>query len=671
MKWFLFLGFFLAALSCQIPLSSPSSDSGGVKLRFLIAGADQTNSRSVGARLLLPTVSTLTATLKSSSTPGAAVLRRDATVAAGSSSVTLSFGLVPQGIYTVNAQAFDAVGVAQFQQTGTLNLIAGANSLTLNLVPVTAAATNQLVSAQTVAGTIVSGKTLSWAIPASSLVSGGWALTLTTSPAVLLYAQDSDGTLFPASNTNGSNTTVQVKNNASSFVTLYNPGTVDSAFALLLNGPATPSGTTVTGGITIVTPNGGVVNLTGPTSLTVGQTATFTASYAAAATYAWYLDGSTTSLGSAASVVLVPTQAQFGNHFLMVVVTNTATGLSYATSVGFTVGNAAALTVTTLAGTPGSFGYADATGAAASFNTPETMAVVGPRLYLADQGNALIRSVVIATGAVSTVAGIATAGANVDGAFGTNQFYSPTGLASDGTNLYVTDNVNHNIRKIVLSTGMVSTLAGPVSVISTSGYTDAAGTAARFNSPWGIATDGTNLYVADAGNNVIRKIVIATGAVSTLAGSSTAGFFDATGTSAMFSYPQGITTDGTNLYVADSGNNVIRKIVIATAVVSTLAGIGPASPGQADGPGTSATFNAPAGITTDGTFLYVADYNNAKVRKVSLANGAVSTFAGTGVIGSLDGPALSSTFASPAGIATDGTHFLVTDDNRHVIREIQ
>jgi len=132
--------------------------------------------------------------------------------------------------------------------------------------------------------------------------------------------------------------------------------------------------------------------------------------------------------------------------------------------------------------------------------------------------------------------------------------------------------------------------------------------------PRAITTDGTNLYVGErAGGNRIRKIVISTGVVTTLAGSSS-GFADnATGTSASFYYPRAITTDGTNLYVADTNNNRIRKIVISTGVVTTLAG---SSSGNTDATGTSATFNYPIGITTDGTNLYVSDTYNHRIRKI-------------------------------------------------------
>ncbi len=153
----------------------------------------------------------------------------------------------------------------------------------------------------------------------------------------------------------------------------------------------------------------------------------------------------------------------------------------------------------------------------------------------------------------------------------------------------------------------VTTLAG-----SSEGSTDATGTSARFYRPSGITTDGTNLYVADRYNHRIRKIVIDNGTVTTLEGSSE-GPTDATGTSASFSNPVGITTDGTNLYVADYSNHRIRKIVISTGVVTTLAG---SSSGNTDATGTSASFYWPTGITTDGSNLYVADMYYHRIRKI-------------------------------------------------------
>ena len=156
------------------------------------------------------------------------------------------------------------------------------------------------------------------------------------------------------------------------------------------------------------------------------------------------------------------------------------------------------------------------------------------------------------------------------------RFLDPRGITNDGTNLYVTDSGNHTIRKIVISSGAVTTLAGTA---GSSGSADGTGAAARFYSPRGITNDGTNLYVTDTSNQTIRKIVISSGVVTTLAG--TAGSFgstDGTGAAARFLDPRGITNDGTNLYVTDTSNQTIRKIVISSGAVTTLAGTAGGSP---------------------------------------------------------------------------------------------
>ncbi len=150
-------------------------------------------------------------------------------------------------------------------------------------------------------------------------------------------------------------------------------------------------------------------------------------------------------------------------------------------------------------------------------------------------------------------------------------FNNPSGVISDGTYLYVADTGSNTIRKVVISTGVATVFAGSTS--GTAGFTNGTGTAALFNAPSGIASDGTNLYVADKGNNVIRKIIISTGVVSTFAGSTSgaSGFTDGTGTTnTLFRSPSAVTSDGTYLYITDAGNNSIRKIVISTAVVTTI-----------------------------------------------------------------------------------------------------
>jgi len=263
--------------------------------------------------------------------------------------------------------------------------------------------------------------------------------------------------------------------------------------------------------------------------------------------------------------------------------------------------------VTTIAGN-GSGGSNNATGTSASFRQPRDITTDGTNLYVADTGNHLIRKIVIATGVVTTLAGTGSIGS--DNGTGTGaSFYNPHGITTDGTNLYVGDYNNTIIRKIVISSGVVTTLAGTV---GSAGFVNGTGTSASFKLPTGLTTDGTNLYVVDEGNFSIRKIVISSGVVTTVAGTGSSENIDDIGTNAGFITPEKITTDGTNLYVAT--RNSIRKIVIATGEVTTLAGS--ASEGFVNDTGTSARFGSPRGITTDGTNLYIVDQENHAIRKI-------------------------------------------------------
>ena len=321
--------------------------------------------------------------------------------------------------------------------------------------------------------------------------------------------------------------------------------------------------------------------------------------------------------------------------------------------------------VTRFAGTAGTSGSSNGTGTAASLNMPVGITTDGTNLYVADRANHLIRKIVISTGVVTTVAGTGSSG-SVDGTGTGASLNEPIGITTDGTNLYVVDGANHLIRKIVISTGVVTKVAGTGS----SGSADGTGTAASFNSPVGITTDGTNLYVADYANEIIRKIVIATGVVTTVAGTAlNQGNKNDTGADAEFNGPRGITTDGTNLYVADAVNHLIRKIVISTGVVSTVAGTG--SSGSSNGTGTSASFNEPSGITTDGTNLYVGDGENHLIRQIVISTGVVTTVAGTGSSGSVDGTGTGASFSRPYAVTTDGTDLYVSEFTNHLIRKIE
>jgi hypothetical protein len=325
-------------------------------------------------------------------------------------------------------------------------------------------------------------------------------------------------------------------------------------------------------------------------------------------------------------------------------------------------------TVTTFAGTAGSQGSADGIGTAALFHSPSAITTDGTNLYVTDSGNNTIRKIVIATGAVAIFSGSAGDSGSTDGIGTAALFNRPSGITTDGTNLYVADSGNNTIRKIAIATGEVTTLAGTAESF---GSADGTGSAALFNNPLGVASDVNDVYVADAGNNTIRKIVIATGEVTTLAGTAgSSGSSDGTGTAALFNNPSEIASDGTNLYIADAGNNTIRKIVIATGEVTTLAGTAGSS-GAADGTGTAALFNNPLGIATDRTNLYIADAGNNTIRKIVIATGKVTILAGkAGSSGSSNGTGTAALFNNPVGIATVGADLYVGDTGNNTIRKI-
>lgn len=308
-------------------------------------------------------------------------------------------------------------------------------------------------------------------------------------------------------------------------------------------------------------------------------------------------------------------------------------------------------------------GEVNGTGTSARFWYPMGI-TTDPAGNIYVSANATIRRITPA-GVVTTVAGRFGEPGSADGTGSAARFDSPIGVASDAAgNIYIADRDNHTIRKMTPA-GVVTTIAG---VAGQSGYADGTGAQARFHTPHGMAIDHLgNLYVADTYNHRIR-IIEPTGVVATVAGSGAASGFDAVGQRASFNYPTGLAVDASrNVYVADWGNHTIRKIA-PNGTVTTLAG----SRGfafQRDGNGSFAYFDRPYGIAArpDGT-LFVVQENGHNVRRID-PNANVTTVSGKWETpGNTDGTGSAARFYFPKGIAVDaqGRVLIADTDNQNI-----
>jgi len=325
--------------------------------------------------------------------------------------------------------------------------------------------------------------------------------------------------------------------------------------------------------------------------------------------------------------------------------------------------------VSTYVGQPGRAGATDSSGFAAQFNYPRGVAVdrLG-NFYVADGQNHTIRKV-SPDRQVTTLAGLAGAPGSADGVGADARFNNPNSVAvdADGT-VYVADLGNSTIRKITPN-GAVTTLAG---LAGSSGVSDGRGSAARFVQPSAVAVDRNGLvYVTDFSADTVRTIA-PDGTVTTIAGlANTPGTADGAGSAARFFFPAGIGVDASgNLYVSEYKNGTIRKIT-PDHVVTTLAG-DPDVSGSNDGVGRAAHFYTPAGDAVDDQGnVYVADSGNSSIRAVSSA-GVVATIAGhPGSAGSVDGTGHDARFNYPAAVAADVSgNLYVADGLGRTVRKI-
>jgi hypothetical protein len=355
--------------------------------------------------------------------------------------------------------------------------------------------------------------------------------------------------------------------------------------------------------------------------------------------------------------------------------------------------------ITTVAG-DGTLGSAGAHGpaTAAELESPVCIAFdSAANLFIADFNNNRICEVNCVTGAVTTVAGDGTAGYSGDNGPATAAELSyPTGIALDSAgDLFIADTGDGRIRKVNLTTGVITTVAGD----GTSGYggDNGAATAAELNTPTGVALDSAgDLFIADVYNNVVREVNHATGLITTVAGNATAGYNGDNGqaTAAELYYPIAVAVDSVgDLFIADAYNNAVREVNRATGVITTVAGNGfDAGTGTGgysgdNGQATAAELNEPTGVAVDSTGdLFIADFVNNRVREVNLATGVITTAAGNGsgvsgdtvnlAAGTINttigdrsagyagnnGPATAAELSLPSGVAVDSAGDLFVAD---------
>ncbi len=361
-----------------------------------------------------------------------------------------------------------------------------------------------------------------------------------------------------------------------------------------------------------------------------------------------------------------------------------------------------------LAGKENPAGHQDGLGTQAMFGRPAGLETDGTNLYVASGGSETIRQVSLATGEVTTVAGQPWVWGTADGVGSAARFNGPIGITHLAGVLFVSDHYNHTIRRIELATRTVTTFAGTPGV---EGSDDGVGTAATLRNPWGIANDGTYLYVVEYSGHRIRRIEIATAVVSQFVGSSV-GDQDGFGTDALLGYPSGIAVAGDTAFVVDRGNQRIKEINLPTAEVTSRTSYFDGRPtaitvasatevywthgnklvhhdvpsgvmtslagdlwnsGCHDGIGPGAGLNLPEGILLVGSDLYFTETGNHSLRVCDPGTGVVTTTAGRmgQCEGTADGVGADAWFKDPNDLVSDGEYLWVVDELGYTVRRVE
>ena len=337
--------------------------------------------------------------------------------------------------------------------------------------------------------------------------------------------------------------------------------------------------------------------------------------------------------------------------------------------------------IATVAGN-GTTGYSGDGGAAtgAEMSNPSGIGFDGAgNYYIAEYNGCRIRKVTVATGHITTVAGTGTCANGADGGLAVSTTINNPNhrVAFDSIgNFYFAEPSNNKIRKVNVSTGVISTVAGT----GTAGSTGDGGlaTSAKLSGPGDVYIDGSdNLYIADSGNSKIRKVTASTGYISTVAGNGTAGSTGdgAAATSAELNSPQTVSLDSSgNIYIGDDGNSKIRKVTLSTGYISTVAGNGNYGYSGDGVPATSTALGSPEEVSFDnaGNF-YIPEYTNNRVREVNIGTGIISTIAGSGTQGYTGngGPATNAQMNNPNGSAMDSAgNLYVAEGGNGVIRKV-